>query len=89
MKGSEDEMPRFRRRQCRIHGLPVAHFADKQYIRVLAQRFPYPFGKGLEVNPIFPLADKGQLPRHDIFNGIFQRNDVAAAVGIRPAQYSP
>jgi hypothetical protein len=80
---AEDQVPGLGRRQCDTDGLKVAHLADQNDVRVLAQGMLERLGEGHRVLADAALADQ-RLPVlvHEL-DGILDRDDVrlARAVG--------
>ena len=73
---AQDQMAGFRRAQGDFHRLPVAHFADENDLRRLAQRGAQAVGVGVKINAQFALVERGLLVRMNIFHRVFQRDDV-------------
>ena len=82
-------MPRLGGRQSRIHGGPVTHLADKDDVRILAQGLADAFGKGHEVRPQLALRNQGGLPGFDVFNRVFQGDDMAGPPFVNDLEDAP
>jgi hypothetical protein len=75
----ENQMPGFGGDQRGFDGFQIAHFADQNHVRVLAQRAAQGFGKRARVNVDFALRDKGFFVFVEKFNRVFDRHDVRIA----------
>ena len=73
---AENQVPGFRRRDRRVDGFQVAHFAHQNDVRVLAQHAPQRFGKVRHVHPDLPLRDNGFLVGVVIFDGVLDGDNV-------------
>jgi hypothetical protein len=60
----------------------VAHFADHDDVGVLAQDVLETFLEGKGVQADFALFDDGLVVFEDVFDGVFEGDDVLAAVGV-------
>ena len=68
---AQDQMAGFRRAQGDLHRLAVAHFADENHLRRLAQRGAQAVGITVKINAQFALVERGFVVRmHDIPPGL-------------------
>lgn len=89
MQRRQDEVPRFSSHQGRIHGRPVAHLTDEDDVRVLAQGLADALGKVREMRSQFALRNQGGLALFDVFDRVFQGDDVARPPFIDGLQDAP
>lgn len=82
MEGGQDEVAGI----CGAHGGAeaggVAHFADHDDIGVLAEHVFEPHGEGEGIEADFALFDGALVIVEDIFDGVFERDDVLFEVGV-------
>lgn len=78
MQGGEDQVARFRRRQCGLNGIEVAHLADEDNVRVLTQDRPQAVCVASGVFADLALVDDALIRLVDVLDRVFQRDDVAA-----------
>src|SRR5439155_7568249 len=76
---AEDEVTRLGRGQRGADRLEVAHLADQDHVRVLAQRGTQPVGEAERVDTDLPLVDDAALVAVHKLDGILDREDVIAA----------
>ena len=72
----QNQMAGFGGRHADLHGFAVAHFADQNHFRRLAQRGAKAAGKRVEVDSQLPLVERGLLLRVHILDRILKRDDV-------------
>ncbi len=65
VQGAEDDVPGLGRRDGRLDGLQVAHFAHHDHVGVLPQRPPDRLGEAGHVHADLPLVDRRFLVRGD------------------------
>ena len=82
-------MSRFGGRQGGFHGFPVAHFADQDNIRILPERVFHGGGKRIEMTLPLTLRQKGLFTRHDVFDRILKRNNMACFMTVQIGQHAP
>ena len=82
VQGGKDEMAGVGRAHGGGKAGGVAHFADHDDVRVLAEDVFESFLEGEGVQADFALFDDGLVVFKNIFNGVFQGDDVFAAVGV-------
>ena len=78
-KRREDEVPGLGRAERRLDGLLVAHLADEDHVRVLAERRAQRDEEARGVEADFPLADCRQLVVVEDLDRVLDRDDVALA----------
>ena len=78
MKCTEDEDARFRRREAKLNRFVVAHFADDDDVRRLAERGPQGGGERLRVLADLALGDHALERLVHELDRILDRDDVAA-----------
>ena len=84
MQGGEHQVTRLRRRDGRADRLQVAHFAQHDDVRRLAQRPAQGAREGRRVARHLALAYNGFLVGMQEFDGVFHRHDVPAARAVDP-----
>jgi len=80
--GGQHEVPRIGRLDGEHRRLQVAHFADEDDVRVLAQGGPQRLGEGLRVGLHLAMVDDALLGLVHEFDGVLDRDDVALAVRV-------
>ena len=75
----EHEVAGFRRGDRRFHRFQVAHFADENDVRVLAEGAPEGLAERGDIHADFALGDDGFLVAVVILDRVFDRDDVAIA----------
>src|SRR5579862_3903482 len=76
VKRAQDQVARLRGGQGDLHGLAIAHLADQDDLRRLAQRGAEAVRVFVEVLAQLALAEGGLLVLVDELDGVFQRHDV-------------
>jgi hypothetical protein len=66
----------------------IAHFTDQNNIGILAQSRPQSIGKTVGVRVHFTLVHQAAFVTVQIFDGIFNRDDVVVPVGVDLVQHS-
>ena len=61
-------------------GFQIAHFPDHDHVGVFPQRAAQGAGEGFGVDVDLPLVDVASLGFDDVFDRVFQRDDVIVAV---------
>ena len=79
MEGGKYQMSGFCRRNRRGHGFRIAHLAYHNNIHILAEGLLERSMKILGINADFPLVNKGFIGLKNIFNRVFNRNNVLFA----------
>src|SRR2546422_4865325 len=82
MHGGQHQMSRFGAIQREAHGLRLAHFADHEDVWILAQRIQQTLFETRGVTPDLALANVSGTSTKRVFNGTFERDDVAGLSGI-------
>src|SRR5690606_1942298 len=77
VQGGEDQMPGLRRCDGDLGGLDVAHLADQDDVRVLAQGGAQGAGERLGVEPDLALVDDRALVAERVLDRVLDRDDVA------------
>ena len=70
-------MPGLGGRERRPHGLLVAHLADQDHVRVLAQDPAHRAGEALGVEADLALVDDRELVAVQVLDRVLERDDVA------------
>ena len=78
VKGAEDEVAGFGRRQRRLDRLLVPHLSDQDDVGVLAEGAPQAPGEGFDVPADFALADRAFLVPVEVLDRVFDGDDVVA-----------
>jgi hypothetical protein len=73
---AQNQVAGFRRAQGDFHRVAVAHFADENHLGRLAQRGAQTVRVGIEIHSEFALVERGLLVLVQIFDRVFQRDDV-------------
>ena len=76
MQGAEHKMPGLGRAQSNFYGRAVAHFADQNDLRRLAERCAQSAGESVKISAQFALVNRGFLLVVNELHRIFQRDDV-------------
>ena len=79
---SEHKVSRFRSRESKLNRFQVAHFSDHDYIRIFPQSAAQCFGEGISVGVNLPLIDVATLRVENVFDRIFEGEDVVLTVTI-------
>ena len=82
MNGGENQVPGFRRVERQPHHLGLAHFANHEDIGVFTERIDDGLFKGRCVAAHLALANEGSSGPERIFDGAFNRHDVAGFVQV-------
>ena len=77
MHGGKDKVPRHGGGDGGLHGFHVPHFAYDDDVRVFPQGAAQGFGKHSSGGQ-FPLGEPAEIVVEEVFDGIFQRQDMAA-----------
>ena len=77
MQGGQHQMAGLSGAHRDADGIHVPHFTDKNHVGIFAQRRPQSIGEAAAVGADFPLIDQAFLVAMQIFDGIFQCDDVA------------
>ena len=77
--GGEDQAAGLGRTQDALAGVFVADLAHQDHVGVLAGQAPQRIGERRGVRADLPLVDEGRLVVEEELNGVFHREDVAAA----------
>ena len=83
----EDQVARFGDGKGRLHRFQVADFADQHDIRVLAQDVFQGLGEAGRIGAHFALVDERILMRVQIFDGVFDGDDVGVALGVHQVDH--
>ena len=78
MQGCKHQMAGFRGDQRRFDGLQVTHFTHENHIRILTEDGFQTIGKGAGILPDLTLVDNALVGGVNIFNGIFQGDNMLA-----------
>jgi hypothetical protein len=79
MDRREDHVPRLRRFQRRVDGLQVAHLADHDDVRILAQGGVERVGEGGRIRADLALRDDALVVCEHEFDGVLDRDDLRLA----------
>ena len=82
VQGRKHEMPRFRRFEGEGNGFEIAHFAHEDDIGVLAQCGAQRRAERAGIAPYLALVHEAALGLMHEFDGVFNGNDMVAALGI-------
>ena len=74
-------------RASKRHGFKVAHFSDKDNVRVFAKRPLESGGKGLGMAAHFPLVDQTLLVFVDKLDRVLDREDMSLAFAINLVEH--
>ena len=80
MQGTEHQVAGFRRREGETDGFKVAHFADQDHVRILAQRRLQRIGERQHMGADFALVDQAFLRLMYEFDRVFNGQNVAEVV---------
>ena len=75
-------MTGFRSNDGGFHGLLVAQFPDQDYVRVLSERTAQTGLERFAVDAHFALVHEGLVIGVQIFNGVFNGDDMTAALAV-------
>ena len=81
-------MPRFRRGNGRGHGVVIRNFPQHDHVRALAQSGMQRPGKGAGIRAHLPLADDAASVGMQVFDGIFDGDDVAVPGAVDPVYHA-
>jgi hypothetical protein len=76
VEGGEYEVSRFSRRQGKLDGLEVPHFADEYDVGILTQGAPQGVGKAFGMRSKFTLVDKAFLGVVEELDGVLDGEDM-------------
>ena len=76
MQGAKNKVARLRSGNGERDGLEITHFADHDNVRIFAQRSAECGSERLCVSPHFALRDVAAFRLENIFDRIFQGDDV-------------
>jgi hypothetical protein len=81
-------MAGFRRGDRRLHRLQIAHFADQDDVRILAQGAPHRLAKIRNIHADIALGNHAFLVRVVILDRILDRNNVAVALNVDHVEHA-
>lgn len=76
----KDEVARLGRGEGGFDGRGIAHFSHGNDVGILTEGFDDAFSKTRRIFPDFPLVDEGFVRGNDVFDRVFEGNDVAGAL---------
>ena len=80
--GGDDQVPRLARRERHANRLGVAKLAHHDDVGVFAERGLERRRERARVGPHFALAEQRFFAGMDVFDGVFDRDDVVTRLGI-------
>lgn len=86
VEGGEDEVSGFRGLESGDGGFGVADFADHDDVGALSERGAQAGGEGWGVGADFPLGEPALIGGEEVFDGIFEGDDVAGGSLVEMAE---